>query len=123
MSATPKAQAAQRLRELWRRWLLPGVTLLIFAIVAVGLRRQLAEFRFSSMLAHLRAIPSGALLGAMLSTALSYWLLGFYDVLALRYLGKTVSYGRTALTAFIAYSFGHNFGIAAFTGAAVRYRL
>ena len=59
----------------------------------------------------------------MLSTALSYWLLGFYDVLALRYLGKAVSYGRTALTAFIAYSFGHNFGIAAFTGAAVRYRL
>ncbi len=123
MSATPKAQATQRLRELWRRWLLPGISLLIFATVAVGLRRQLAEFRFSSMLAHLRAIPSAALLGAMLSTALSYWLLGFYDVLALRYLGKTVSYGRTALTAFIAYSFGHNFGIATFTGAAVRYRL
>jgi len=123
MSATPKAQATQRLRELWRRWLLPGITLLIFATVAIGLRRQLAQFRFSSMLAHLRAIPSRALLGAMLSTALSYWLLGFYDVLALRYLGKVVSYGRTALTAFIAYSFGHNFGIAAFTGAAVRYRL
>jgi len=59
----------------------------------------------------------------VLCTAVSYGLLGFYDVLALRYLNKTVSYGRTLFTSFIAYAFGHNFGIAAFTGAAVRYRL
>jgi uncharacterized membrane protein YbhN (UPF0104 family) len=58
-----------------------------------------------------------------LCTAASYWLLGFYDVLALRYLGKLVPYGRTLFTSFIAYAFGHNFGIAAFTGGAVRYRL
>ena len=44
-------------------------------------------------------------------------------MLALRYLGKTCRYARTLFTSFIAYSFGHNFGIAAFTGGAVRYRL
>jgi phosphatidylglycerol lysyltransferase len=118
-----KAQTGQELKELWRRWLMPGVTLLIFALVAAGLHRQLAQFSFSSMLGHLRAIRLRALGAAILSTALSYWLLGFYDVLALRYLGKAVPYGRAMFTSFIAYSFGHNFGIAAFTGAAVRYRL
>jgi phosphatidylglycerol lysyltransferase len=117
------AQSGQEIKELWRRWLLPGVTLLIFGAVAFGLHRQLAQFRFSSMLANLRSIRAAALDGAVLCTALSYWLLGFYDVLALRYLGKTIPYARAAFTSFIAYAFGHNFGIAAFTGAAVRYRL
>jgi len=117
------AQTGQDLRELWRRWLLPGLTLLIFVLVGFGLRRELAEFHFSHVLASLRSIPRSALLGAALCTAASYGLLGFYDVLALRYLGKAVSYGRTLFTSFIAYAFGHNFGIAALTGGAVRYRL
>ena len=118
-----KAQTGQDLRELWRRWLLPGITLLIFALFALGLRRELAEIHFANVLADLRSIARGALVGAVLCTAASYGLLGFYDVLALRYLGKFVPYGRTLFTSFIAYAFGHNFGIAAFTGGAVRYRL
>ena len=110
------AQARVELTEQWRGWLLPGISLLIFAGVFYVLHRQLAQFRLSSILLHLRAIPSPALAGAVLLTAISYWLLGFYDVLALRYLGRRVAYGRAVFTSFIAYSFGHNFGIAAFTG-------
>jgi phosphatidylglycerol lysyltransferase len=118
-----KAPAAGEFQELWRRWLLPVVTLLVFAGVAFALHRELAQFRFANVLAHLRSIPAASIGAAALYTAASYWLLGFYDVLALRYLGKQIGYGRTLFTAFIAYSFGHNFGIAAFTGGAVRYRL
>jgi len=118
-----KAPAGPEFQELWRRWLLPLVTLLVFAGVAFALHRELAQFRFANVLAHLRSIPAASVGAAALYTAASYWLLGFYDVLALRYLGKQIGYGRTLFTAFIAYSFGHNFGIAAFTGGAVRYRL
>jgi phosphatidylglycerol lysyltransferase len=118
-----KARAGEDFPELWRRWLMPAVSLLVFAGVAFALHRELAQFRLSNILAHLRAIPASAIGAATLCTAASYWLLGFYDVLALRYLGKPMAYGRTVFTAFIAYSFGHNFGIAAFTGGAVRYRL
>ncbi len=117
------ARTGQDLRELWRRWLLPGVTLLIFVLVCFGLRRELAEFHFSHILESLRSISATALGAAVLCTALSYLLLGFYDVLALRYINKVVPYGRTLFTSFIAYAFGHNFGIAALTSAAVRYRL
>jgi len=117
------AQASEELRELWRRWLLPSLTLLIFVLVGFGLRHELAEFRFSHVLASLKSIPRSALIGATLCTAASYGLLGFYDVLALRYLGKAVPYARALFTSFVAYAFGHNFGIAAFTAAAVRYRL
>src|SRR5580658_3964398 len=117
------AQTGQDLRELWRRWLLPGITLLIFALVCFGLRRELAEFHFSHILASLRSISRKALGAAVLCTAGSYVLLGFYDVLGLRYINKVVPYGRVLFTSFIAYAFGHNFGIAALTSAAVRYRL
>ncbi len=44
-------------------------------------------------------------------------------MLALRYIDKPLPYARAAFTAFIAYAFGHNLGVASFTGAAVRYRL
>ena len=44
-------------------------------------------------------------------------------MLALRYLRKKIAYGRIVFTSFIAYSFGHTLGFAAFTGAAIRFRL
>jgi phosphatidylglycerol lysyltransferase len=117
------AKTAEEIRELWRRWLIPSITLVIFVLVGFGLRRELAEFRFSNVLVSLKSISPRALLAAIACTAASYMLLGFYDVLALRYLNKLVPYGRTLFTSFIAYALGHNFGVAAFTGAAVRYRL
>jgi phosphatidylglycerol lysyltransferase len=115
--------ALNELREFWRRWLVPVLTMGIFAGVAWVIHRELARYPLQSILAHMRAIPSIALMRAVVFTALSYWLLGFYDVLALRYIGKPVSYARAAFTSFIAYAFGHNLGVATFTGAAVRYRL
>ena len=50
----------------------------------------------------------------------SYWLLGFYDVLALRYVRQAIPYGRTLFTAFVSYAFGHNLGVATLTGSAIR---
>src|SRR5580658_2484353 len=99
-----QAPAGEDLRELWRRWLLPGLSLLVFIGVAFALRRELEHFRFANVLAHLRAIPASAIVAATACTAASYWLLGFYDVLALRYLDKVVPYSRTIFTSFIAYT-------------------
>ena len=112
--------------EYWstlRRWLLPGVSLAIFAAVVYFAHRELTSFRLEQVLAQLRAVPLSAVAAALACTALSYWLLGFYDVLALRYLERAVPYTRALFTSFIAYAFGHNLGVAAFTSSAVRYRL
>ena len=111
------------LQEFWRRWLLPVFTVLVFACVVWVIHRELVQIRLPNILAELRSIPAGAVLRAVLFTILSYWLLSFYDVLALRYIDKPLPYPRAAFTAFIAYAFGHNLGVASFTGAAVRYRL
>jgi uncharacterized membrane protein YbhN (UPF0104 family) len=45
-----------------------------------------------------------------------------YDALALRYLGRPLSYRRTALASFLAYAFAHNLGLSVLGSAAPRYR-
>jgi phosphatidylglycerol lysyltransferase len=106
------------------RWIGPVAALLVFGGVAWVLHRELAHLHLRDILGQFRSIGRGDVFTALGLTAASYLLLSCYDVLALRYLGKAViSYGRVAFTTFIASAFGHNLGLAAFTGAAVRLRL
>ncbi|HSY08493.1 MAG TPA: bifunctional lysylphosphatidylglycerol flippase/synthetase MprF [Steroidobacteraceae bacterium] len=105
------------------RWIGPLASLLVFAVVAFVLHRELAHLHTREILEELRQTPRAHVLIALAFTTTSYWLLGFYDLLGLRYLGKAVAYRRTLLTSFIANAFGHNLGLAAFTGGAVRFRL
>ncbi|HEY1283679.1 MAG TPA: bifunctional lysylphosphatidylglycerol flippase/synthetase MprF [Steroidobacteraceae bacterium] len=108
--------------SIWK-WLGPLASLLVFAAVAYVLHREIAHLHFRDILHHLRSIPRSAVVAALAITALSYVVLSFYDYLALRYVSKLIAHRRRMFTSFIAYSFGHNLGAAAFTGAAIRLRL
>jgi phosphatidylglycerol lysyltransferase len=119
---TPAAADAEAVPT-WRRWLPPLFSVLVFALVVWVLHHALAGFHLREIIVELRAIPAASVLAAALLTAGSYFTLTLYDWLGVRYVQKPVSYARTALTSFIAYAFGHNLSLAAFTGAAVRYRL
>ena len=116
-SASPEAPPP------WRRWVAPVFSVLVFALVVGVLHQVLAGYHLHEILAQLRAIPRVAVATAAALTVASYFMLTLYDSLGVRYVQKEVSYPRTALTSFIAYAFGNNLSLAAFTGAAVRYRL
>ncbi len=118
-AADPSASEPSRL---WR-WAGPLGALLVFAGVVLVLHHQLAHLHVRSVVAHLHAIPRRQVLAALGFTAASYWLLSTYEVLALAYLRRTIPYTRILFTSFIAYSFGHTLGFAAFTGGAIRFRL
>lgn len=105
------------------RWVGPLAALCVFGGVVYVLQREIARLHWKSVIAHLHAIPHTHILVSLGFTALSYSLLSTYDLLALRYLGKRIPYTRVLFTSFIAYSFGHTLGFAAFTGAAIRFRL
>jgi uncharacterized membrane protein YbhN (UPF0104 family) len=67
--------------------------------------------------------PQDFLLAA-LSVAAGYFTLTFYDLFALRTIGRTdVPYRVAALAGFTSYSIGHNIGASVFTAGAVRYRI
>jgi phosphatidylglycerol lysyltransferase len=104
-------------------WVGPLAALLVFAAVGYVLHGEIARLHFNRVFAHLQAIPRTHVLVALGITAVSYWVLSGYDVLALRYLRKRLRYGRILFTSFIASAFGHTLGFAAFTGGAIRFRL
>jgi uncharacterized membrane protein YbhN (UPF0104 family) len=61
---------------------------------------------------------------AALFVAAGYFTLTFYDLFALRTIGRyDVPYRVAALAGFTSYSIGHNVGASVFTGGAVRYRI
>src|SRR6202007_2820065 len=61
---------------------------------------------------------------AALFVAAGYFTLTFYDMFAVRAIGRrSVPYRINALAAFTSYSIGHNVGASVFTGGAVRYRI
>ena len=105
------------------RWIGPLTALLVFGLVVWVLHNELARLHVHSVFVHLHRIPRRNVLIALGFTAASYWLLSTYDALALMYRRRVLPYRRILFTSFIAYSFGHTLGFAAFTGAAIRFRL
>ncbi len=106
-----------------RRWALAFLSLAIFAVVIFVVHRLMAQYRWRDVLGHIRGIPAASVGTAAVFAAISYLLLTGFDALGLKYAGRQVPYRRTALVSFMAYAFGHNVGVAAFSGAALRYRL
>ena len=117
---TPPAEPGER--TLWR-WVGPLAALLVFTLVVWVLHHQLAHLHVKRVIAHLHGIPSRQVLAALGFTALSYWLLTTYELLALKYLRRAIPYTRILFNAFIAYSFSHTLGFSAFTQTAIRLRL
>jgi glycosyltransferase 2 family protein len=100
------------------------LSLIIIAIAAVVLYRKLQTISVSAVLTAMAAVEYRDVAIAALFVALGYFTLTFYDLFALRTIGrKDVPYRVAALAGFTSYSVGHNVGASVFTGGAVRYRI
>ncbi|WP_439598964.1 phosphatidylglycerol lysyltransferase domain-containing protein [Falsiroseomonas sp.] len=97
-----------------------GILLLIAAIWVV--QKEFRSLSVADIRASLAAIPPATLWLAVGWTVLAYAVLTIYDRLGSVYAGYPVSYARTSLASFCAYTLAHNLGFAAVSGAAVRYR-
>jgi phosphatidylglycerol lysyltransferase len=101
----------------------PLLGLVLFAAAALILRRELAEYHYRDVAAHLAAIPRGKIAASLGLAAVGYLSLTGYDALALRFVGRRLPYRRVALASFVAYVLSHNVGLAFVSGSAVRYRM
>ncbi len=97
-----------------------GLILLVAAIWVI--QHEFRSLSVADVRAALAAIPNATLWTAAGWTVLAYAVLTIYDRLGSVYAGHPVSYGRTSLASFCAYTLAHNLGFAAVSGAAVRYR-
>jgi len=100
------------------------VSVVIIAVAAVVLYRKLHNISVSKVLNAVVTVEIYDVAIAALFVALGYFTLTFYDLFALRTIGrKDVPYRIAALGGFTSYSVGHNVGASVFTGGAVRYRI
>jgi uncharacterized membrane protein YbhN (UPF0104 family) len=104
--------------------------------IGVALSLTIIAIALTALYRILRTINSAEVIDAIVTTdwrdiALSaafvaggYFTLTFYDLFALRTIGRReVPYWGAALAGFTSYSVGHNVGASVFTGGAVRYRI
>lgn len=100
-----------------------AVPVLMFALALFALHRVAGEFHLRQVLAALHAIPAHSVALALACAAGSYFFLSLAERLAVRHAGSALSYPHVAMTAFLAYSVGHNVGVSTLSGGAIRYRL
>ena len=119
-------RAAARFFEQKIGWHRVGVflSIAIIAVAAVVLYRKLQDINVSKVLTAMATVEYRDVAVAALFVAGGYFTLTFYDLFALRTIGrKDVPYRVAALAGFTSYSVGHNVGASVFTGGAVRYRI
>ena len=101
-----------------------ALSILIIAVAAVVLYRKLHNINVGKVLTAMATVEYRDVAVSALFVALGYFTLTFYDLFALRTIGrKDVPYRVAALAGFTSYSVGHNVGASVFTGGAVRYRI
>jgi uncharacterized membrane protein YbhN (UPF0104 family) len=100
------------------------LSLTIIAIACYVLYHMLRDLDFDDLVTALQAKSAQSIVLAMLFVAAGYFTLTFYDLFALRTIGRNdVPYRIAAVAGFTSYSIGHNVGASALTGGAVRYRV
>jgi glycosyltransferase 2 family protein len=101
-----------------------ALSITIIAIAAVVLYRILRTINGAEVVEALISTDWHNVALAALCVAGGYFTLTFYDLFALRTIGRPdVPYWVAALAGFTSYSVGHNVGASVFTGGAVRYRV
>jgi phosphatidylglycerol lysyltransferase len=122
ISPLPRA-AEQHTQRSAYRWLGPAFAVAVGTLALVALRAEAHALRYRQLSAAVRALPTRSLLLAVVATVVAYAVLPAYDALALRYVGRPLGLRRTAFASLIAYGFSQTVGLAALTGASIRYRL
>jgi uncharacterized membrane protein YbhN (UPF0104 family) len=88
------------------------------------LYHMLRDINVNDLITALKAKDPQMIALAAAFVAAGYFTLTFYDLFALRTIGRAdVPYRAAALAGFTSYSVGHNVGASVLTGGAVRYRI
>ena len=100
------------------------LSLTIIAVALVVLVHMLHDINVDEVIKALQATQQHHIAAAAAFVAAGYFTLTFYDLFALRTIGRNeIPYRIAALAGFTSYSIGHNVGATVFTGGAVRYRI
>lgn len=97
-------------------------SILVFVLALAALSHVLTEFTLAEVEQEIHAIGADEIALSLFAVFGSYALLTFFDWQGLRLVGRRLPTLSVLTTSFVANALGHNLGIAALTGGAVRAR-
>src|SRR5271163_3083452 len=101
-----------------------AVSVTVIGIACYVLFHMLRGIDINEVIEAIKSTETRQIVLAALFVAAGYFTLTFYDLFAVRAIGRNdIPYRVNALAAFTSYSIGHNVGASVFTGGAVRYRI
>src|SRR5471032_2961293 len=101
-----------------------AVSITVIGIACYVLYHMLRGIEVGEVIEAIKQTEPSSIVLAGLFVAAGYFTLTFYDLFAVRAIGRRdIPYRVNALAAFTSYSIGHNVGASVFTGGAVRYRI
>jgi phosphatidylglycerol lysyltransferase len=109
--------------ERHRRAIVVTVVVALIALGFTALGRVTGQIHYADVRAAAKAMSGGRVALSLALTAISYLALTFYDVLALRLIGRPVPWRTAALASFASYTLSHNLGLSLLTGGSARYRV
>lgn len=115
-----------RLRAILQRHRRPIAVAAVVALIFCGfaaLEKLTQHIHYADVRSAAAALSCCQFTTALGLTALSYLALTFYDVLALRVIGRPLPWRTAALASFTSYTLSHNFGLSLLTGGSARYRV
>lgn len=115
--------ALRGLLDRHRRFVVVAIVLVLVALGFTALNALTREIHYADVRAAAHSFTATQLVLALALTAASYLTLTFYDVLALRVIGKPLPWKTAALASFSSYTLSHNLGLSLLTGGSARYRI
>src|SRR3978361_822065 len=101
-----------------------AISVTVIAIACYVLYHMLRGIDVDEVIEAIKQTDYSSIALAALFVTAGYFTLTFYDLFAVRAIGRSdIPYRINALAAFSSYSIGHNVGASVFTGGAVRYRI
>src|SRR6516225_11187717 len=101
-----------------------AISVTVIGIACYVLYHMLRGIDVNEVIEAIKSTETRSIALAAVFVAAGYFTLTFYDLFAVRAIGRSdLPYRITALAGFTSYSIGHNVGASVFTGGAVRYRI
>jgi phosphatidylglycerol lysyltransferase len=101
----------------------PVVGLILFAAAIVFLNHELRNYNIHDVIHQATSIQPYRIFFAFIFTCGSYLTLTLFDMLAFRYIERSMPYPQIALASYNAYAFSNNTGFTLLSGGSMRYRI
>jgi len=109
-------------KERYKKYIWPLIGISAMVVALRILYNKLSGISPADILARLSDLNAQNWFLAVFFSCLAYAALAGYDRIALKHLGKKISWIFITLCSFVTYALSHNIGASVFSGAVVRYR-